>query len=122
MADDTEARQKISKKKKWTIGGALSIAASIASILGYLNSASGSNTPTPSSSSTTSVQSTYPAGAQQEFLNQCEGSGSSVAQCQCGLSWFESNVTLVRFQEDMAEYDQGTEPADLVEANDACNS
>jgi hypothetical protein len=122
VADETEARQKLSTKKKWTIGGALSIAASIASILGYLNSASGSNTPAPASSQNTNVQSTYPASAQQEFLNQCEESGSSVALCQCGLSWFESNVTLARFQVDMAEFDQGTDPPDLESAIEACNS
>jgi len=122
MADETEARPKLSKRKKWTIGGALSVAASIASILGYLSSVSGSNTPTPSASPTANTQAGYPASTQQQFLNQCEGTGSSVAQCQCGLAWFESNVTLTRFQADMAEYDSGTEPADLVTADDACNS
>lgn len=122
MADETEARPKLSKKKKWTITGALSVAASIASILGYLNSASGTDTPTPSSSPTTNIQVGYPASAQQQFMSQCEGSGSTVAQCQCGLTWFESNVTLARFQADMAEYANGTEPADLVAAIDTCNS
>jgi hypothetical protein len=122
MADESEARPKISKKKKWTIGGALSVAASIASILGYLSSASGSNTPTPSSSPTINQQAVYPSSTQQDFLSQCEGTGSTVAQCQCGLTWFESNVTLARFQTDMAEYDNGTEPADLVAADNACNS
>jgi hypothetical protein len=126
MADESGSDRKFSKKKKWTITGALSVAASIASILGYLSSAGGSNnTPSPSpgsSGGTEQSQTAFPASVQQNFLGQCERTGSSVAQCQCGLNWFESNVTLGRFNTDLAQIDQNLVPADLVSANEACNS
>ena len=126
MADESGSDRKFSKKKKWTITGALSVAASIASILAYLSSAGGSNnTPGPSPGSSGGAeqsQTAFPVSDQQNFLGQCEQTGSTVAQCQCGLSWFESNVTLARFRIDLAQFDQGSEPADLVSANEACNS
>jgi hypothetical protein len=126
MAGESGSGGKFSKKKKWTITGALSVAASIASILAYLSSAGGSNNTTGpstgSSGGTEQSQTVYPASVQQDFLGQCEQTGSTVAQCQCGLSWLESNVTLGRFQADLTQFDQGVEPGDLVTAREVCNS
>lgn len=101
-------------KRKWTIGGIISGTAGICSILGFLATSS------PSAPQTPPATTSYPAAVQQQFLGQCEQTGSTIAQCTCGLAWFQNNVTLTRFEQDMADFDAGTMPADLITAQDAC--
>ena len=91
-----------------TIGGLLTGAASVASILGFLISAGGS-------SSSSTATSAYPQNVQDNYLNSCEQQGS-VAGCQCTLNWFQANVSLARFEADDQQAAAGTEPADLAAA------
>ena len=120
-----------SRRKK--LGGALGAAASVATILtlfltiGQNHGSSGGSSGGPAggasggSGGTTQTQAAYPVNIQTNWLNSCEVD-STVATCQCGLTWFEQNVPLQRFEQDQAEFNQGTEPADLVEARQACGS
>jgi hypothetical protein len=121
-----------SRRKK--LGGALGAAASVATILTLFltigqnhSSPGGSSGGSPGGSSggspggTTQTQAAYPVNIQTNWLNSCEVD-STVATCQCGLTWFEQNVPLQQFEQDQAEFNQGTEPTDLVEARQACGS
>lgn len=126
MADVSGSEQKFTKKQKLGMTGVLSAVASIVTILSFLKACGGTSSTSGSSPGSApapaQAQAAYPVSVQQSFLGTCEESGSTVAQCQCGLTWFESNVTLARFQVDLAEYQEGGLPTDLVAARDACNS
>jgi hypothetical protein len=116
---------RMSGKKKWTIGGALTGAASIATILTLLITAGQSSSSSQGqqgngqSQGDSPATATYPVNIQTNFLNACEENGTQAA-CQCSLSWFEQHVSLQQFEQDDAEADQGITPPDLTLAEEAC--
>lgn len=104
------------RRKRWTWGGALTGAASIATIASVF----GVNHPSPAPQpSPTDTVVSYPANVQANFLNSCEGSATQT-QCTCMLGWFENNVTLTQFTLDDQAARQGQDPADLQAAVAAC--
>jgi hypothetical protein len=121
----------MSNRKKWSIGGALGGAASVATILTLFITAGGtSSTSSNSSNSNNSSSSTssggasaplvaYPVNAQTNFLNSCEVN-STPAACQCLLSWLEQNVQFQQFVVDNQEASEGIVPEDLTRAEQAC--
>ncbi len=114
-------KKKKKNKKKYV--AALSVAASIATILTLfltLGQQSPNTTPgTNGGGNATTSSSSYPVNVQTNFLNSCEVNGSAQT-CQCDLSWLESNVSLNQFEQDEATANQGTIPADLTAAVQAC--
>jgi hypothetical protein len=115
---------RMSGKKKWTIGGALTGAASIATILTLLitagqSSSSQSQQGNGQSQGDSPAAVAYPVNIQTNFLNACEENGTQAA-CQCSLSWFEQHVSLQQFEQDDAEAGQGVTPSDLTLAEEAC--
>lgn len=107
------------------ISGALGAAASVATIVSFLATAGGtaspasSPSPSPAAAATAGPVFAYPQNVQDNYLNGCEASASTVA-CQCTLDWFQSNIPLARFEQDDTLASQGETPADLASAVAAC--
>ena len=120
---DPKKKNKKEKNNKGKYVAALSVAASIATILTLfltLGQPSPNNSPgTNGGGNATTSSSSYPVNVQTNFLNSCEANGSAQA-CQCTLSWLESNVSLTQFEQDEATAEQGSIPADLTSAAQAC--
>jgi hypothetical protein len=120
--ESSSGSPRMSGRKKWTIGGALTGAASIATILTLLITAgqsSQSQSGNGKSQGDSAVTAAYPVNIQTNFLNACEENGTQ-AGCQCDLSWFEQHVSLQQFEQDDAEADQGVTPPDLTLAAESC--
>ena len=104
------------------ISGALGVAASVATILGFFATAGGSSSPAAAPAAASSPAASvpgYPQNVQDNYLNGCEVN-APVQSCQCTLDWFQANVSLARFEQDNAEAAQGQVPADLSSAIAAC--
>jgi hypothetical protein len=111
------------------IGIILGIAASIATILGFLFG--GSSPPTPpsppvgsgSAAIGGSLPSPYPAQVQQQWLNDCEQrNNTSVSFCQCELSYFEQHASYQVFEQEYGNSNPGVPPAQLANVSSSCGS
>lgn len=97
------------RKKTFTVGGALTAAASLVTIVSFLTGPAGPPpTPTPTSSPTYQVTpiptfsptgsgspagTAYPASAQNSIIGYCEQNlGEPLSYCQCDLSWLKANI------------------------------
>lgn len=109
----TEPR--FTRGQKWAtwLGAGASLATILSLFLAYGGSSSSSTQQPPSQSTQ------YPAQIQANFLNSCEVN-STVVRCSCFLGFFESNISLARFEQDDALVTQGQTPADVVNAENAC--
>lgn len=95
-----------SRQRKYTVGGALAAAASIATILGFLHPGGSSPAPAPAPASSSQPapagsgapvpsgsSSAYPASAEASFMSTCEQStGAPASHCACDLTWVEAYV------------------------------
>ena len=120
-----------SNRKKFTVGGALGSAASVATILTFLHPASPA-VPAPGPAVTTPpvpvTASSIPASAASNYLSNCESDISGPSFCECTLNWFNAHVPQSQFVQDTAaleQYEQSLTsdpPQDFVEASAACTT
>ena len=120
-----------SQRKKFTLGGILGAAASLATIATFLTthtpsppnptppavspfptqSAGDSATPAPASSAPPSPATTagpaYPASAQAQIVSECAASqGAPASYCQCNVTWLQANVPYSMFRQAPATFEQ----------------
>jgi hypothetical protein len=106
-------------------GGLLGVGASLATILTLFLTVGQQGSSTPSTNATTStsqVSTGYTPQIEENYMSSCEDGNSSRAEgCQCLLTWFENNISFVRFENDLSEQaSTGVAPEDADNANAAC--